>query len=83
MDQIKYEIDIFWSEEDEGYIADVPDLKYCSAWGRPTKKLYERFESQWSCISKSSIRLAVRSPSRESARLPKTSGTGRTSAASP
>ncbi|MDQ3568648.1 MAG: type II toxin-antitoxin system HicB family antitoxin [Actinomycetota bacterium] len=33
MDQIKYEIDIFWSEEDEGYIADVPDLKYCSAWG--------------------------------------------------
>jgi predicted RNase H-like HicB family nuclease len=33
MDRFKYEIDIFWSEEDEGYIADVPDLKYCSAWG--------------------------------------------------
>ncbi len=33
MERLKYEIDIFWSEEDEGYIADVPDLKYCSAWG--------------------------------------------------
>lgn len=33
MEQPKYEIDIFWSEEDEGYIADVPDLEYCSAWG--------------------------------------------------
>lgn len=33
MEQLKYEIDIFWSEVDEGYIADVPDLKYCSAWG--------------------------------------------------
>lgn len=29
----KYEIDIFWSEEDEAYIAVVPDLPYCSAWG--------------------------------------------------
>ena len=29
----RYEIDIFWSEEDGGYIAKVPDLKYCSAWG--------------------------------------------------
>lgn len=29
----KYEIDIFWSEEDGSYIANVPDLRYCSAWG--------------------------------------------------
>ena len=29
----KYEIDIFWSDEDGSYIANVPDLKYCSAWG--------------------------------------------------
>jgi predicted RNase H-like HicB family nuclease len=28
-----YHINIFYSEEDEGYIADVPDLKYCSAFG--------------------------------------------------
>lgn len=33
MEQPKYEIDIFWSEEDGGYIANVPELRYCSAWG--------------------------------------------------
>lgn len=28
-----YHINIFYSEEDEGYVADIPDLKYCSAIG--------------------------------------------------
>ena len=28
-----YHINNFYSEEDEGYIADIPDLKYCSAFG--------------------------------------------------
>ncbi|XWK86362.1 MAG: type II toxin-antitoxin system HicB family antitoxin [Phormidium sp.] len=28
-----YHINIFYSEADEGYIADIPDLKYCSAFG--------------------------------------------------
>jgi len=28
-----YHINIFYSEEDEGYIADIPDLAYCSAFG--------------------------------------------------
>ena len=28
-----YHINIFYSEEDEGYIADVPDLECCSAFG--------------------------------------------------
>jgi predicted RNase H-like HicB family nuclease len=28
-----YHINIFYSEDDEGYIADIPDLKYCSAFG--------------------------------------------------
>ena len=26
-------INIFYSNEDEGYIADIPDLKFCSAFG--------------------------------------------------
>lgn len=29
-----YHINIFWSEEDGGYIADIPDLDSCSAFGR-------------------------------------------------
>ena len=28
-----YHINIFYSSEDEGYIADIPDLKFCSAFG--------------------------------------------------
>ena len=28
-----YHINIFYSEEDGGYIADVPDLESCSAFG--------------------------------------------------
>jgi predicted RNase H-like HicB family nuclease len=28
-----HHINIFYSEEDEGYIADIPDLRYCSAFG--------------------------------------------------
>ena len=28
-----YHINIFHSEEDEGYIADIPDLEACSAFG--------------------------------------------------
>ena len=28
-----YHINIFYSDEDQGYIADIPDLKACSAFG--------------------------------------------------
>ena len=31
--EYKYEIDIFWSEEDGCFIACVPDLEHCAAWG--------------------------------------------------
>ncbi len=37
-----YHINIFYSEEDEGYIADIPDLQYCSAFGEtPEEALKE------------------------------------------
>lgn len=29
----RYPISIFWSDEDAGFIADVPDLPGCCAWG--------------------------------------------------
>ena len=28
-----YHINIFYSDEDAGYIADIPDLRHCSAFG--------------------------------------------------
>ena len=28
-----YHINVFYSEDDEGYIADIPDLQSCSAFG--------------------------------------------------
>ena len=37
-----YHINIFYSEQDCGYIADVPDLKSCSAFGEnPEQALKE------------------------------------------
>jgi predicted RNase H-like HicB family nuclease len=37
-----YCIVVFYSEEDEAYIADIPDLKYCSAHGdTPEEALHE------------------------------------------
>jgi len=28
-----YHINVFYSDADDGYIADIPDLKYCAAYG--------------------------------------------------
>ena len=37
-----YHINIFYSEEDGGYIADIPDLEACSAFGQtPAEALEE------------------------------------------
>jgi predicted RNase H-like HicB family nuclease len=37
-----YHINIFYSNQDEGYIADIPDLKYCCAFGEtPESALQE------------------------------------------
>jgi predicted RNase H-like HicB family nuclease len=37
-----YHINIFYSEDDKGYIADIPDLEACSAFGdTPDEALHE------------------------------------------
>ena len=37
-----YHINVFWSDEDNCYIADIPDLEYCSAHGEtPEEALHE------------------------------------------
>ncbi|MGH2558179.1 MAG: type II toxin-antitoxin system HicB family antitoxin [Thermomicrobiales bacterium] len=39
-----YPILIFWSDEDRTYIADVPDLKYCSAHGDTPQEALEEVQ---------------------------------------
>ena len=37
-----YHINVFWSAEDESWIADIPDLRFCSAHGEtPDEALRE------------------------------------------
>ena len=45
-----YHINIFYSDEDGGYIADIPDLDACSAFGRTADEALaevERAKSAW------------------------------------
>jgi predicted RNase H-like HicB family nuclease len=40
-----YHINIFYSEEDGGYIADIPDLASCSAFGNTPAEALAQVES--------------------------------------
>lgn len=45
-----YHINIFHSEADDGYIADIPDLQACSAFGETPEqalKEVERAKAAW------------------------------------
>lgn len=37
-----YHINIFYSKADAGYIADIPDLDACSAFGRTPRRALEQ-----------------------------------------
>ena len=39
-----YHINIFYSDEDGGYIADIPDLESCSAFGASPEKALAELE---------------------------------------
>ncbi len=39
-----YHINIFYSDEDDGYIADIPDLKFCSAFGNSPEEALEQVQ---------------------------------------
>jgi predicted RNase H-like HicB family nuclease len=39
-----YHINIFYSDEDEGYIADMPDLENCSAFGHTPEEALAELE---------------------------------------
>lgn len=39
-----YHINIFYSEDDGGYIADIPDLPSCSAFGETPSEALEQIQ---------------------------------------
>ncbi|MCH7540232.1 MAG: type II toxin-antitoxin system HicB family antitoxin [Proteobacteria bacterium] len=39
-----YHINIFYSEEDGGYVADIPDLEACSAFGKTPAETLRQVE---------------------------------------
>lgn len=50
-----YHINIFYSEEDAGYIADIPDLPHCSAFGETPDEALREVEvakSAWLEVSR-------------------------------
>ena len=52
---IKYELIIYWSEEDQAFIAEVPELSGCAADGRTYKEAVENVEiviNEWIEIAK-------------------------------
>jgi predicted RNase H-like HicB family nuclease len=47
MGESHYHINIFYSDEDGCYVADIPDLQYCSAFGdTPEEALREMLVAQ-------------------------------------
>jgi predicted RNase H-like HicB family nuclease len=54
-----YHINIFFSEEDGGYIADIPDLDACSAFGATPEAALaevERAKAAWLAAARDSGR---------------------------
>lgn len=41
---IRYELRIYWSEEDQAFIAEVPELPGCAADGKTYKEAVENVE---------------------------------------
>jgi predicted RNase H-like HicB family nuclease len=54
-----YHINVFYSDEDGGYIADVPDLESCSAFGATAEEALvevERAKEAWLVAARESGR---------------------------
>jgi predicted RNase H-like HicB family nuclease len=54
-----YHINIFFSDEDGGYIADIPDLQACSAFGKTAEEALEQVQvakRAWIAAAKSARR---------------------------
>ncbi|HEY8021208.1 MAG TPA: type II toxin-antitoxin system HicB family antitoxin [Thermoanaerobaculia bacterium] len=53
-----YHINIFWSDEDAAYVADIPDLDSCSALGHSPEEALaevERAKEAWLAAARESL----------------------------
>jgi len=62
----RYTIEIFYSEEDEGYIAIVPELPGCSAFGETEEEALREI--------KTAIELWIEAAKKEGREIPKPMG---------
>jgi len=50
-----YHINVFWSDEDQAWVADIPDLRHCSAVGAtPQEALSEVLEAKTAWLESAS-----------------------------
>ena len=52
-----YHINIFFSDEDDCYVADIPDLEYCSAFGATAEEALSevnRAKAVWITVARES-----------------------------
>jgi predicted RNase H-like HicB family nuclease len=50
-----YHINVFYSDEDDGWIADIPDLEMCSAFGATAEEALvevERAKQGWPAVAR-------------------------------
>ena len=52
-----YHINVFYSDEDRAYIADIPNLKYCSAHGQTPEEAVREVQVAKAAWLKSAKRL--------------------------
>jgi predicted RNase H-like HicB family nuclease len=54
-----YHVNIFYCDEDSGYIADIPDLAVCSAYGQTPEEALREVEvakSAWLAAAKAEVK---------------------------
>ncbi|NOT02542.1 MAG: type II toxin-antitoxin system HicB family antitoxin [Phycisphaerales bacterium] len=60
---MKYEVIIYWSREDDAFVAEVPELPGCMADGRTHREALgnvERVAAEWMAVAKETGRDAPR-----------------------
>ena len=57
-----YHINIFYSDEDGGYIADIPDLSGCSAFGDTPENALHELEKAKNAWLETKKKIGVKAP---------------------